>query len=218
MSGMQYETDVAIIGAGGAGIAAGIEARDAGASVIAFEKGTEPGGAARISGGGCLIVGSTLQRKKGIEDNPDLAFKDWMDWGGPSADMVWARYYIEHSQHDLHDWAEGLGAKWAEVQIQEGNSVSRWTRAEGAGLGLMDALIDGYRKKGGELVAGTEITKLTIEDGRVTGVEMYNGAPYLVIGDSILPLSTVISLNEIAAQANNDDTENPNVPTEEAAA
>ena len=47
---------------------------------------------------------------------------------------------------------------------------------------------------------------------------MYNGAPYLVIGKSILPLSTVISLNEIAAQANNDDTENPNVPTEEAAA
>ena len=49
---------------------------------------------------------------------------------------------------------------------------------------------------------------------------MYNGAPYLVIGDSILPLSTVISLNEIKVQADNDtdDTENPNVPTEEAAA
>lgn len=171
MPGMQYETDVAIIGAGGAGVAAGIEARDAGASVIAFEKGAEPGGAARISGGGCLIVGSTLQRQNGIEDNSDLAFKDWMEWGGPSADMVWARYYIEHSQHDLQNWAEGLGARWAEVQIQEGNSVSRWTRAEGAGLGLMDALIDGYSKKGGELVVGTEVTRLTIKNGRVTGVE-----------------------------------------------
>ena len=53
---------------------------------------------------------------------------------------------------------------------------------------------------------------------RVTGVEMYNGAPYLVIGKSILPLSTVISLNENTAQANNDDTENPKVTTEEAAA
>ena len=60
----------------------------------------------------------------------------------------------------------------------------------------------------------------TLIQGRVTGVEMYNGAPYLVIGDSILPLSTVISLNEIKAQAANDtdDTENPDVPTEEAAA
>ena len=34
----QYETDIAIVGAGGAGVAAGIEARDAGARAIAFEK------------------------------------------------------------------------------------------------------------------------------------------------------------------------------------
>jgi flagellar basal-body rod modification protein FlgD len=66
--------------------------------------------------------------------------------------------------------------------------------------------------------AGAKIDSQALIQGRVTGVEMYNGAPYLVIGKSILPLSTVISLNEIAAQANNDDTENPNVPTEEAAA
>jgi len=32
-----YETDVAIVGGGGAGIAAGIEARDAGARAITFE-------------------------------------------------------------------------------------------------------------------------------------------------------------------------------------
>ena len=35
---MQYQTDIAIIGAGAAGIAAGIEAREAGARAIAFEK------------------------------------------------------------------------------------------------------------------------------------------------------------------------------------
>ena len=51
----QYETDIAIVGAGGAGVAAGIEARDAGAHAIAFEKASEPGGAAIISGGGCQI-------------------------------------------------------------------------------------------------------------------------------------------------------------------
>ena len=56
---MQYQTDIAIIGAGAAGIAAGIEAREAGARAIAFEKYSEPGGAAIISGGGCRIVGPT---------------------------------------------------------------------------------------------------------------------------------------------------------------
>ena len=68
----QYETDIAIVGAGGAGVAAGIEARDAGARAIAFEKSSEPGGAAIISGGGCLIVGSPLQQQNGIHDTPDL--------------------------------------------------------------------------------------------------------------------------------------------------
>jgi flavocytochrome c len=170
-----YETDVAIIGAGAAGIAAGIEARDAGARAIAFEQAAEPGGAAIISGGGCLIVGSPLQKANGIDDTPDLAFKDWVAWGGASTDVVWARYYIEHTLHDLYHWAEGFGAKWVDLKSQEGNSVLRWTRTERNGLGLMTQLIDGFQKKGGEIVRATEITGLKLEDGRVSGLTGRNG-------------------------------------------
>jgi flavocytochrome c len=169
-----YQTDVAIVGGGGAGIAAGIEARDAGAGAVVFEKDVEPGGAAIISGGGCLVVGSPLQKQNGIHDTPDLAFSDWMACGGPSADEVWARYYIEHSLHDLYFWAESLGAKWADLKDQEGNSVVRWTRTERNGLGLMTHLIAGYRQKGGEIVADTEITAFSRENGRVTGFEGHN--------------------------------------------
>jgi predicted oxidoreductase len=172
----QYETDVAIVGAGGAGIAAGIEALEAGARVIAFEKAAEPGGAARISGGGCLIVGSPFQEKNGIKDSPDLAFKDWIEWGGTSADMIWARYYIEHSLHDLYHWAEGLGVKWVDVKIHEGNSVPRWTKIDRGGVGLMTNLLESYRKRDGAIVPDTEITGLTVEDGRVTGADGRNVA------------------------------------------
>ena len=167
----KYETDVAIIGGGGSGMAAGIEARDAGARVISFEKSAEPGGAAIISGGGCLIVGTPLQKEQGIEDNPDLAFNDWVKWGGPSVDEVWARYYIEHSLHDLYHWAEGLGVKWVDMKPQEGNSVMRWTRAEKSGLGLTTHLIEGFEKKGGEIVRNAKITGLRQEGGRVVGLE-----------------------------------------------
>jgi len=62
------------------------------------------------------------------------------------------------------------------------------------------------------------VASQALTQGRVKGVEMYNGEPYLVVGETILPLSTVISLNEIADKPSNDDTENPDVPTEEAAA
>ncbi|NQU71504.1 MAG: FAD-dependent oxidoreductase [Rhodospirillales bacterium] len=176
-----FETDVAIIGSGGAGMAAGIEARDAGASVIAFEKTAEPGGAAIISGGGCCMVGTPLQKELGIEDNPDLAFDDWVKWGGPSVDEVWARYYIEHTLHDLYFWAESLGVKWIDMKTQEGNSVDRWTHPEQSGLGLMTHLIDGFRQRGGEIIANTEITRLKTDNGRVTGFEGINS----VTGDTV---------------------------------
>jgi predicted oxidoreductase len=184
-----YETDVAIIGAGGAGIAAGLEARAVGARAIAFEQDREPGGAAIVSGGGCLIVGSPLQQANGIEDTPDLAFKDWIAWGGPSADVVWARYYIEHSLYDLYRWAEGFGVRWVDLKVQEGNSVLRWTRSERNGLGLMTHLIEGFRKGGGEIVPATEITALTLADGRVTGVsgrDAATGAPVTVRAKAVV--------------------------------
>src|SRR5262249_7154268 len=104
-------------------------------------------------------------------DTPDLAFSDWITWGGASADEVWARYYIEHTLHDLYGWAERFGVKWVDLKVQEGNSVLRWTRPERNGLGLMTGLIEGFLGQGGEIVADTEITGLKRENGCVTGLE-----------------------------------------------
>lgn len=44
--------------------------------------------------------------------------------------------------------------------------------------------------------AGGAIDAQVLTRGRITGVEMYNGEPYLTVGNSILPLSTVIALEE----------------------
>ena len=164
----QFATDVAIIGSGGAGLAAGIEALDAGAKVIAFEMANEPGGASIISGAGTFMVGTPLQKENGIEDTPDLAFDDWIKWGGPSADEIWARYYIEHSLHDLYHWSEDLGVKWVTLNLQEGNTVRRWTQPERAGIGYVNCLIEGYNTRGGETQLNTEISKLKFEAGRVS--------------------------------------------------
>ncbi|MDX1483275.1 MAG: FAD-dependent oxidoreductase [Alphaproteobacteria bacterium] len=170
----RFETDIAIVGSGGAGIAAGIEALDAGAKVIAFEKDAEPGGAAAISGGGCMMVGTPLQKENGIEDDPDLAFDDWISWGGPSADEVWARYYIEHTLHDLYHWAESHGVKWVDMKPQEGNSVMRWQRSQGNGRGLMTHLIAAFEERGGEIVTNAEITDIKLAGGRAAGIEGVN--------------------------------------------
>ena len=69
----KLETDVVVIGGGGAGIPAAIEAGRAGARVIVLEQADTCGGTAAISGGGCCIVGTPLQKSHGIEDTPDPA-------------------------------------------------------------------------------------------------------------------------------------------------
>src|SRR6266496_5968594 len=102
MADSGIQTDVVIIGGGGAGIPAAIEVARAGGKAIVLEAAAECGGTAAISGGGCCIVGTPLQKSQGIEDTPDLAFEDWVKWGGGAADEIWARYYLEHTLHDLY--------------------------------------------------------------------------------------------------------------------
>src|SRR3970282_3006291 len=98
-------TDVAIIGGGGAGIPRAIEVRQSGGRAIVLEAAAECGGTAAISGGGCCIVGTPLQKSQGIEDTPDMAFEDSGKGGGGAADEVWARYYFAHTLLDLYHLA-----------------------------------------------------------------------------------------------------------------
>src|SRR5262245_49904518 len=171
MAHANLRTDVAIIGGGGARIPAAIEVARAGGKAMVLEQAAECGGTAAISGGGCCIVGTPLQKSQGIEDTPDMAFEDWVKWGGGAADEVWARYYLEHTLHDLYYWAENCGAKWVDMKFQEGNRVHRWHRPDNNGLGLMTALI----KTAVELPNITIMTsinagKLIVENHRVCGV------------------------------------------------
>lgn len=75
------ETDVIVIGAGATGLPAAIVAREAGANVILVEAEGDIGGHAITSGGNVALGGgSKAQKKWGIEDSPDLVFRDLTDW------------------------------------------------------------------------------------------------------------------------------------------
>ncbi|HEX3989654.1 MAG TPA: FAD-dependent oxidoreductase, partial [Acetobacteraceae bacterium] len=75
------EADVVVIGAGAMGLPAAIAAREAGASVIVLEAEHDIGGHAITSGGNVpLGGGTTAQQQHGIEDSPDLLFRDLTDW------------------------------------------------------------------------------------------------------------------------------------------
>lgn len=171
MAERRLDTDVTIIGGGGAGVAAALEAGEAGAGMVVLEQDDKLGGTAATSGGGCFLVGTPLQESQGIHDTPDLAFEDWVTWGQGAADEGWSRYYIEHTLHDLYFWAEKHGAKWVDMKFQEGNRVHRWHRPAGNGLGLMTALIGALNARAvATVLTGTRAIGLLTENGRVCGV------------------------------------------------
>jgi len=100
-----------------------------------------------------------------------MAFEDWVKWGGGQADEVWARYYLEHSLHDLYHWAESCGVRWVDMKFQEGNRVHRWHRPENNGLGLMTALIKTAQALPNvTLMTSIKAGQLLTNDGCVCGV------------------------------------------------
>ena len=72
-----YEADVVVLGAGGAGLPAGLRCLDEGLTVIFVDANYDVGGRAALSGGnlhsGC---GTEIQKRYGIEDSPDQYYID----------------------------------------------------------------------------------------------------------------------------------------------
>jgi fumarate reductase flavoprotein subunit len=80
---MQRETfDVVVVGGGGAGLAAAIEARQAGARVALLEKNTRLGGSTAWSIGSVTSTGTPHQRKRGIVDRPEDHWEDMAGFSG----------------------------------------------------------------------------------------------------------------------------------------
>ena len=67
------EVDVVIVGFGGAGACAAIEAADCGANVLAIDR-FDGGGATAVSGGVYYGAGTRFQREAGFDDTPDEMF------------------------------------------------------------------------------------------------------------------------------------------------
>jgi predicted oxidoreductase len=164
-------TDVAIVGAGAAGLACAIEAASAGATVAVVDAAPALGGTAAVAGGGTCVAGSDLQRRSGIDDSPDQALEDWVAWGGASVDVPWAERYLRASESELFVRLATLGVSWVAVHPREGNRVARWHQPRGGGAAVMRALArHASGLPGITWLLGHRATALHHEAGRVVGV------------------------------------------------
>ena len=105
------ETDVAIVGFGGAGGCAAIEAADAGAEVIVFELASASGGSTAMSSAEIYMGGNggtRVQQACGFEDSTEDMFTYMMMAAGPQADEAKIKNYCENSAGHFQ-WLVDIG-------------------------------------------------------------------------------------------------------------
>jgi len=166
--------DVVVIGAGGAGLTAAIAAREAGASVIVFEKMAMPGGNTIRATGGMNAAATRYQAQAGITDTPDLFFNDTMTGGSYINDRALVRIMAEGSSSAIN-WLSEMGADLSDVGRLGGASVNRSHRPTGGlpvGPEVTTTLVRRVADMGIPVVLQAEVTAITMSGGRATGVEL----------------------------------------------
>ena len=114
VSNWDFETDVVVVGFGGAGGCAAIEAADAGADVIVFELASTSGGTTALSSADIYMGGSggtPIQKACGFEDSSEDMFNYLMMAGGPLADEAKVRAYVSGSVDHFH-WLVKMGVPY----------------------------------------------------------------------------------------------------------
>ena len=112
--------DVVVIGSGFAGLAAAIEAGNAGASVIILEKMRGRGGNSVISDGLVAAAGSVQQMEQGIEDTPQDMFDDMLKAGLGLNHPDLVQLLVEKSAGTLQWTIEELGVQYKQQVSQLG--------------------------------------------------------------------------------------------------
>ncbi|MGZ7442429.1 flavocytochrome c [Paenibacillus sp. TH7-28] len=166
--------DIVVIGAGGAGMTAAIEAQSLGAKVILLEKMPMVGGNTVRAEGGLNAAGTEYQKAQGIEDSPELHFEDTMKGGKNLNNPDLVKVLTENAK-DSVEFLKENGAELSEVGKAGGASVPRIHRPEG-GEAAGNFIVMALKKKLEELQIDVrlqhEVTEiLTDKDGKVSGVK-----------------------------------------------
>lgn len=193
-----FTTDVVIIGFGAAGACAAIEAAQAGARVILFERSSGSGGASALSGGEIYVGGGTdAQLAAGFEDTVEDLAAYLKAAGGPCADEAKCDLYARESLAHFA-WLKGQGVPYRGNYLPgkhiepTDDSTLIWSGSEaaapfcdiarpaprghviqhmgwGGGRPLVDLLEARAREQGVEIIADARAVALVRDGERIAG-------------------------------------------------
>jgi succinate dehydrogenase/fumarate reductase flavoprotein subunit len=151
---MQRHADVAVVGAGMAGLTASVRASEAGADVLVVEKAPRPGGSMYLSGGIVWTPESVDAVRERVPDGNEAL----------------QRLVVDRLP-DGFDWLDDH-----DVRLREPESDYSDLAAQIDPVAFTERMVDHLEAAGGDLALETPLERLrTDEDGRVVGIEVRTG-------------------------------------------
>ena len=168
------DTEVVIIGAGGAGMTAAIMLKQAGTDFVILEKMPYLGGNTTKATGGMNASETHYQKEQDIPDSNALFAADTMKGGHALNDSSLVAVMANNSA-DAIDWLDTIGAELPKISFSGGATVKRiHAPADGSGVG--EFLVNRFSAKltelGVDVMLETAATELiTDAEGKLTGVK-----------------------------------------------
>lgn len=184
---IEKTADVVVIGAGGAGVAAAVEAYDAGASVVLLEKMVAIGGTTATSQG--LVGGyeSKYTKEMDVHYTFEEMYENLMSNASYRLDPALTKVTIEKSGETIDWMADRLGMNFYKVTVGYG-PLTMMHMIENAGAGMKTAMEATLANTEIDLMLETRATELLMnEDGSVKGVKATCGADTVIVyADSVV--------------------------------
>ena len=171
------DVDVLVLGSGGAGLTAAVEASAAGASVLVAEAGTVIGGATRLSSGIVMGAGTRLQRDHGIDDTPRALFQHYMASNQWKIETACVKRLCDEAGLTI-EWLVDLGAKVTGLIPSGDEPQPRGHAFDGGGQAIVDLLHGLLRQRPGvEFALGRRVDRFLVDAaGRVVGAAVGDDA------------------------------------------
>ncbi|KRL92599.1 flavocytochrome c [Limosilactobacillus equigenerosi] len=175
VSQLADQYDAIIVGSGGTGLSAAIQANELGLKVAVLEKNEELGGNTNRASSGMNAAETTVQLKNGVIDNVAEFYRETYKDGGKLNDKDMLGYFVYHSAPAI-SWLAEHGIKLDDITVTGGMSKKRTHRpASMAPIGgfLVKSLLNVVAQQNIPVFNQTKVTKLVKNaDGQVAGVEV----------------------------------------------
>lgn len=167
------DTDLVIIGAGGAGMTAAIMAKQEGLNFVILEKMAYVGGNTTKATGGMNAAETHYQKEQNIEDTVAQFVADTMKGGKNLNNPDLVQTMAEQSAPAI-DWLDTIGAPLPKVSFSGGATNARiHAPKDGSGVGgfLVQAFSNKLDEMGVPVMLNTRATELLMADGKIAGVK-----------------------------------------------